>query len=84
MKDNETVIRRFIADWSSLDPDLLVAYFTEDGVYHKHADEAGGRARGAARLCRPLPARPAANRLGNRQPPVARRPGDGGTHPITQ
>ena len=34
MEDNETVIRRFIADWSSLDPDLLVAYFTEDGVYH--------------------------------------------------
>lgn len=34
MKDNETVIRRFIADWSSLDPDRLVAYFTEDGVYH--------------------------------------------------
>ena len=34
MEDNEIVIRRFIADWSSLDPDLLVAYFTEDGVYH--------------------------------------------------
>lgn len=26
MRDNETVIRRFIADWSSLDPDLLVAF----------------------------------------------------------
>jgi len=34
MDDNESIVRQFIADWSSLDPDKLVAYFTEDGVYH--------------------------------------------------
>ena len=34
MDDNETIVRRFIADWSSLDADTLVEYFTEDGVYH--------------------------------------------------
>ena len=34
MEDNESVVRRFIADWSSLDADKLVEYFTEDGVYH--------------------------------------------------
>ncbi|MFQ5563967.1 MAG: nuclear transport factor 2 family protein [Parvularculaceae bacterium] len=33
-EDNESIVRRFIADWSSLDADRLVAYFTEDGVYH--------------------------------------------------
>lgn len=34
MDDNESIVRRFIADWSSLDADKLVEYFTEDGVYH--------------------------------------------------
>ncbi|MBL8538649.1 MAG: nuclear transport factor 2 family protein [Hyphomonadaceae bacterium] len=34
MDDNETIVRRFIADWSSLDADTLVEYFTEDGVYY--------------------------------------------------
>lgn len=33
-EDNESIVRRFIADWSSLDADRLAAYFTEDGVYH--------------------------------------------------
>ncbi|MCA8900960.1 MAG: nuclear transport factor 2 family protein [Hyphomonas sp.] len=31
---NEQVIREFIAAWSRLDVDELVAYFTEDGIYH--------------------------------------------------
>lgn len=34
MKDNERIVRRFIADWSKLDTNTLVEYFTEDGVYH--------------------------------------------------
>ncbi|MBN8607199.1 MAG: nuclear transport factor 2 family protein [Caulobacterales bacterium] len=34
MDDNESIVRQFIADWSSLDADKLVEYFTEDGVYH--------------------------------------------------
>lgn len=33
-EDNESVVRRFIADWLSLDADRLAEYFTEDGVYH--------------------------------------------------
>ena len=32
--DNEKVVREFIEAWSRLDPDELVDYFTEDGVYH--------------------------------------------------
>lgn len=32
-ENNESVVRRFLADWSSLDADRLAAYFTEDGVY---------------------------------------------------
>ena len=32
--DNEEIIREFINAWSSLDTDLLVSFFTEDGVYH--------------------------------------------------
>ncbi|MEZ5945529.1 MAG: nuclear transport factor 2 family protein [Hyphomonas sp.] len=31
---NEQIIRDFIAAWSRLDVDELVAYFTEDGIYH--------------------------------------------------
>lgn len=31
---NEQVVRQFIAAWSSLDADRLVAFFSEDGVYH--------------------------------------------------
>lgn len=34
MQPNERVIREFIAAWSRLDAAELVAYFTEDGVYH--------------------------------------------------
>ncbi|MBC8292110.1 MAG: nuclear transport factor 2 family protein [Proteobacteria bacterium] len=33
-KDNEQVIRDFVEAWSRLDADELVAYFTDDGVYH--------------------------------------------------
>ena len=32
--DNVAVIREFIEAWSSLDPDRLAEYFTEDGTYH--------------------------------------------------
>jgi limonene-1,2-epoxide hydrolase len=34
MQPNEKIIRDFIAAWSRLDPAELIAYFTEDGVYH--------------------------------------------------
>ena len=34
MTDNEKIVREFIAAWSELEPEQLVAYFTEDGVYH--------------------------------------------------
>jgi limonene-1,2-epoxide hydrolase len=34
MKDNEKVIRDFIAAWSRLNVDEIVSYFAEDGVYH--------------------------------------------------
>jgi limonene-1,2-epoxide hydrolase len=34
MTDNEKIIRDFIAAWSRLNTDELVAYFSEDGVYH--------------------------------------------------
>jgi len=34
MRDNETVIREFIAAWSRLDAKELVNYFAEDGIYH--------------------------------------------------
>ena len=34
MNSNEALIREFIAAWSRLDVDELVAYFCEDGVYH--------------------------------------------------
>ena len=34
MSANEEIIRRFIAAWSRLNPDELVDYFAEDGVYH--------------------------------------------------
>ncbi len=33
-ENNESIIRRFIADRSNLDADRLAGYFTEDGVYH--------------------------------------------------
>lgn len=46
MDDNESVIRRFIADWSSLDADRLVEYFTDDGVYHNMPSQpVAGRAK---------------------------------------
>jgi len=31
---NAAIVRDFIAAWSRLDPDELVDYFTEDGIYH--------------------------------------------------
>lgn len=31
---NKQTIRAFIETWSSLDPDKLARFFTEDGVYH--------------------------------------------------
>ena len=34
MSANEEIIRSFIAAWSRLNPDELVDYFAEDGVYH--------------------------------------------------
>ncbi len=34
MGANEEIIRRFVAAWSRLNPDELVDYFAEDGVYH--------------------------------------------------
>jgi limonene-1,2-epoxide hydrolase len=34
MSSNADIIRRFVADWSKLDPELLVDYFTADGTYH--------------------------------------------------
>ena len=34
MTDNEKIVRDFIAAWSELNVDQLVAYFAEDGVYH--------------------------------------------------
>ena len=34
MKSNEQVIRDFIGAWSRLDTDELVAYFSDDGIYH--------------------------------------------------
>ena len=34
MQANEKIIRDFIAAWSRLDASELIAYFTEDGVYH--------------------------------------------------
>lgn len=39
MIDNEKVVREFIAAWSNLDTDELVAYFTDDGVYHNMPTE---------------------------------------------
>jgi limonene-1,2-epoxide hydrolase len=34
MQSNEDVVRDFIAAWSRLDADDIVAFFTADGVYH--------------------------------------------------
>jgi limonene-1,2-epoxide hydrolase len=34
MRDDETIVRDFIAAWSRLDVEELVAFFTEDGTYH--------------------------------------------------
>ena len=34
MNDNSKIIREFIAAWSSLDIDRLVACFSENGIYH--------------------------------------------------
>lgn len=34
MADNEQIIRDFIDTWPSLDPEKIVAFFAEDGIYH--------------------------------------------------
>lgn len=34
MNENERIVRDFIAAWSTLNVDLIVVYFTDDGVYH--------------------------------------------------
>lgn len=34
MKSNEEIVRDFIAAWSRLDADEIVAFFTPDGTYH--------------------------------------------------
>jgi len=34
MSENERIIKDFVAAWSRLDPEELVAYFTDDGTYH--------------------------------------------------
>jgi limonene-1,2-epoxide hydrolase len=34
MRTNEEVVRDFIAAWSRLDVDEIVAFFTPDGTYH--------------------------------------------------
>ncbi|KEO89685.1 limonene-1,2-epoxide hydrolase [Erythrobacter longus] len=33
-QDNIATLREFIAAWSRLDPEELVGYFAEDGIYH--------------------------------------------------
>ena len=34
MRTNEETVRNFIAAWSRLDVDEIVAFFTPDGIYH--------------------------------------------------
>lgn len=34
MPTNEDIVREFIRTWSTLDPDRIVAFFADDGVYH--------------------------------------------------
>ena len=34
MADNAAIVRAFIEAWSRLNPDELVSYFAEDGIYH--------------------------------------------------
>lgn len=34
MPKNERIVRAFIADWSTLDAQMVVTCFTGDGVYH--------------------------------------------------
>lgn len=34
MPANEDIVREFIRTWSTLDPDRIVAFFADDGVYH--------------------------------------------------
>lgn len=34
MADNERIIRDFIDTWPSLEPEKIVAFFAEDGIYH--------------------------------------------------
>lgn len=34
MNDNTAIVREFIEAWSSLDPERLASYFTDDGSYY--------------------------------------------------
>jgi limonene-1,2-epoxide hydrolase len=34
LADNVETIRRFCADWSKLDPDVMMTYFADEPVYH--------------------------------------------------
>lgn len=34
MSDNERIVRDFIETWPSLDVEKIVAFFTDDGIYH--------------------------------------------------
>jgi limonene-1,2-epoxide hydrolase len=34
MNDNTAILREFIEAWSSLDPERLASYFTDDGSYY--------------------------------------------------
>ena len=45
MKENERIIREFIAAWPRLDSKELAGYFAEDGIYHNMpTDPVVGRA----------------------------------------
>lgn len=45
MTDNVAIIRNFIESWSTLDPEKLSDFFTEDGTYHNMpAQPVSGRA----------------------------------------
>ena len=39
MSENVQTIKDFIAAWSNLDPDELVAYFAQDGIYYNMPTE---------------------------------------------
>lgn len=39
MKDNERIVSEFIIAWSRMNPDELIEYFSEDGIYHNMPTE---------------------------------------------